>query len=452
MAAPENNTPVDSLDDLLRPFHESETPRSGWLVGTEAEKFGVFSKDGAPLPFEGDVSVRSVLRSLVERHGWFEESEYEGGDVISLRRGGASITLEPGGQLELSGAPHETIHQTCMEFRGHMAELTDVSDGKDITWLGVGFHPFAAQADLPWVPKLRYRIMREYLPTKGSMALDMMRRTSTVQANLDYENEADALRKLRVALRLSPVVTAMFANSPWVEGERSGDKSRRARVWLHMDPDRCGLLPFAWRDDALGYRDYVDWALDVPMFMVKRGAEVIENTGQTFRAFMADGYGGATATMGDWTSHLNTLFPEARLKNILEVRSADSQETGLICALPALWKGLLYDDAALRRAEGLVSRLSYDEAEAARPLIAEHGLAADLAGRPLAEWADEVVAIAHSGLTHISHLNSDGKDETIHLTALHELVGQGRCPADVLLDRVPEGEGFRAGVLEHARC
>jgi glutamate--cysteine ligase len=214
------------------------------------EKFGILLPDVKPMPFEGDRGVKRVFERLVGAHGWFEEREHDKGEVISLRRGAASITLEPGAQLELSGAPHETIHETCGEFRGHMAELADISSELGIAWVGLGFHPFARSDELPWVPKLRYGIMREYLPTRGSMALDMMQRTATVQANMDYENEADAMRKLRVSLRISPIVTAMFANSPFVEGRATGERSHRARVWLHMDPDRTGMLPFAWRDGA----------------------------------------------------------------------------------------------------------------------------------------------------------------------------------------------------------
>ena len=438
------------LDDLLAPFHAAQKPRARWRVGTEAEKFGVRRVDGSPLPFEGPAGVRTVLLELSERHGWFAEREHAGGEVIALRRGDASITLEPGAQLELSGAPLSTIHQTCAEFRGHMAELRDISDELGIVWLGLGFHPLARQADLPWVPKLRYGVMQHYLPTRGGQAIDMMRRTATVQANFDYDSEADAARKVRVSLALSPVITAMFANSPFVEGEITGERSRRASVWLDVDPDRTGLLPFAWAED-FGFRDYVEWALDVPMFMVKRDGKVLKNTGQTFRAFLAEGFSGARATQTDWTTHLNTLFPEVRLKGTIEVRGADSQPTSMVCALPALFKGLLYDEQALGEAEALVSGLDHDTVADVRPSVARDGLGAVLAGRSLAEWAREVIRIAEDGLRRQSNLDRRGRDETIHLERLSALVAEGRSPADALLADIDPSAPLFPQLLDKAQ-
>ena len=450
MAADESDqTPIAGVDDLLAPFHAAEKPRARWRIGTEAEKFGVLRDGGRPLPYEGARSVLGVFERLEREHGWFGEREYEGGEVISLRRGEASITLEPGGQLELSGAPQETVHQTCGEFRGHMAELAAISEEQDIAWLGIGYHPFARREDLPWVPKLRYRVMRDYLPTRGSRALDMMLRTATVQANLDYESEADMARKMRLGLRVSPIVTAMFANSPFVEGRATGERSHRTRVWLDVDPDRSGLLDFAWEGD-LTYERYVEYALDVPMFLIKRGHTLVLNTGQTFRAFLADGYEGHRATRADWETHLNTLFPEVRLKKTIEVRGADSQDTALVCALPAVWKGLMYDDDALTAAERLVENVSFEAADASRGDIADHGMRAKLAGRELAEWAAGVLGIAEAGLERLAHLNSDGKDERIHLKKLRALVDQGKCPADVLVEAIdPEGD-FVEQVLDWA--
>ena len=427
--------PPLTQDDLLRPFVEAETPRHGWQVGTEAEKFGVFA-DGTPLPYEGPRSVQTVLDALVHRHGWAEMREVEGGEVVALRRGRASITLEPGGQLELSGSPLDTIHQTCAEFRGHMAELRAVSEELGVAWLGLGFHPFARQADLPWVPKLRYGVMREYLPTKGRYALDMMRRTATVQANFDFESEADAMTKLRVGVRLGPIVTAMFANSPWVEGEATGERSRRSRVWTSVDPDRTGLLPFLWRGDA-GYRTYVEWALDAPMFMVKRAGQVVANTGQTFRDFMKNGFEGTRARYEDWESHLNTLFPETRLKRTLEVRQTDGQGTALLCALPALWKGVLYDPQALRAGEAMSAGFGHDELEGLRESVADQGLGASLAGRPLLEWARDLLELSEAGLGRLGHLNGAGDDERIHLAPLRALLARGQSPADALLAQLP---------------
>jgi len=449
MAADESDQrPIGGRDELLEPFHAAEKPRSHWRIGTEAEKFGVL-RDGRPLPYEGERSVLAVFESLVEHHGWFAEREFEGGDIVSLRRGGASITLEPGAQLELSGAPQETVHQTCAEFRAHMAELADISEELDIAWLGIGFHPFARREDLPWVPKLRYRIMRDYLPTRGGMAIDMMQRTATVQANLDYASEADMARKVRLALRLSPIVTAMFANSPFVEGRVTGERSHRTRVWLDVDPDRSGLLPFAWEGE-LTYARYVEYALDVPMFLIKRGGEILQNTGQTFRTFLEDGWEGHRATHADWEMHLNTVFPEVRLKKTIEVRGADSQDTALVCALPALWKGVLYDDDAMEAAIRVTERISYDDAERSRVGIAERALRARLAGRELAAWAGDLLDISEAGLARISNLNSHGKDERIHLAKLRSLVSEAKSPADALVEAVdPEGD-FLEQVLDWA--
>lgn len=438
------------LEDLLAPFHDAEKPPARWRVGTEAEKFGVHTADGTPIGFEGDRGVRAVLLELADRHGWHSEREHEAGELISLRRGDASITLEPGAQLELSGAPLSTIHQTCAEFRGHMAELRDISQELEIAWLGLGFHPLASQAQLPWVPKLRYEIMREYLPTRGSMALDMMRRTATVQANFDFSSEADAARKLRVSLALAPVLTAMFANSPFVEGKATGERSHRARVWLDTDPDRTGLLPFAWTED-FGYRDYVEWGLDAPMFGFKRDGALVRNTPQTFRAFMTDGWQGHEATKKDWVIHLNTLFPEVRLKNILEVRGADSQPTSMVCALPALFKGLLYDERALRAAESLVSSIDHEAAEAVRPQIAADGLRATLAGREVGVWAMDALSIAEGGLERLSHLDRQGRDERIHLAGLRSLLERGQTPADALLEIIDPGAPLFPQLLENAR-
>ncbi len=436
-----------TVDDLLAPFHAAETPRARWAIGTEAEKFGI-TREGKPLQYEGPGGVRELLEEFAAKHGWTPQLEYEGAPLIALRRGGASITLEPGAQLELSGAPLDTIHQTCAELRGHLAELRTLSEPRGIRWLGLGFHPLASQAELPWVPKLRYGIMKQYLPTRGPMAHDMMRRTATVQANLDYSDETDALRKLRIALRIQPIVTAMFANAPWLEGKAAGRRSQRAKVWLHMDPDRSGLLPFAWKEDAT-YQDYVQWALDVPMFLVKRGKKLHHNTGQTFRSFMEDGFEGLTPTMDDWETHLNTLFPEARLKKTLEVRGADGQPQPRLCALPALWKGLLYEPKAMDAVDDLTASWKVEALEAIRPAIAEKALAAELEGRPVLEHAQAIVEIAAAGLERLGNLDGRGKDERVHLKPLQELLDAGDCPADVLLRTVGETPTVEA-LVEHA--
>ncbi len=444
-----SDAPISGMDDLLIPFHEACKPRSAFRVGTEAEKIGLLADSLLPLPFHGERSVQRVLSEL-ERFGWKAEREHEGGEVIALLRNNASVTLEPAGQLELSGAPFASIHDMCREFREHLAELSQISGELGIVWISVGFHPFARQEDLPHVPKGRYAIMEKYLPTRGPRALDMMRRTCTVQANLDYENESDAMRKLRISLALQPVATAMFANSPFYEGTKSERLSERADVWLNMDPDRSGMLPFAWQHD-LSFGRYVEWALDVPMFMLKRGARVIPNTEQTFRMFLKDGKSGEHATLNDWKMHLNTLFPEVRLKNTLEMRGADAQSRDLTCALPAMWKGVLDDPIALDAAEKLISPLTAELVARARPEITRQGLRTTLAGRTVQAWASDLLDIASAGLARFGLRNADGRDESIHLERIRALVAQGQTPAEALLASIDPKADLRAQVVAATR-
>lgn len=440
MADSAQTTPLTSFDELLAPFFAAIKPTERHRIGAEAEKFGVDKATGAALPYDGEVSVLRVLHALVEEHGWQPDYEQPGGPLIALRRGLASVTLEPGGQLELSGAPLEDIHLVHDETTKHLAELSNISAKLGLAWLGLGFHPFARQSDLTWVPKARYSVMREYLPTRGAHAIDMMRRSATVQANFDYESEAAAMRKVRVALRLSPLVTAMFANSPLYEGSLFGGRSYRASVWLDVDPDRQGLIREVF-ERGERFEQYINWALDVPMFLFKRHGQMIKNTGQTFRSFMSDGYEGERPTAGDWTMHLNTLFPEVRLKQTIEVRGADSLPAGLSAALPALWTGILYDARALDEAEALTHDFGYDEVEATRPDIARRGLMASFRGQPLARLAETLLDIASGGLERRARLNAEGKDERVHLENLAGLVAEGLCPADRLVLALNGKEG-----------
>ncbi|MCS6799231.1 MAG: glutamate-cysteine ligase family protein [Myxococcota bacterium] len=444
MATVDDDRLLRDTDDLIAPFVEAEKPRGRWRIGLEAEKFGLDAV-GRPLDWH---ALSAVLDDLVRAHGWSPENEYPGGPTIALRRGAASVTLEPGGQLELSGAPHSSVHEAAAELETHLAELRSVCAPRGIRWLSLGFHPTARRDELPWVPKLRYGVMRAYLPTRGRRALDMMQRTCTVQVNLDYADEHDAMRKLRIGLALGPIVTGILAHSPFVEGAVAGRLDERAAVWLETDPDRTGLLPALWRDGA-GYDDYVQWALDVPMFLVRRGATVVRNTGQRFRDFLRDGFGGARATRADWDAHLNSLFPEARLKRTLELRGADAQPLQTTAAVAALWKGLLYDEQGLAAAERLASRLAPDELEAARPHIAQHGPRAMLCGRPVAEWGNELLAIADAALARQGVLDAEGRDERRYLGPLRALLERGRCPADVLLDAARRGgRGVLDGLAE----
>jgi glutamate--cysteine ligase len=442
---------LTTLDQLLVPFHEAMKPIERHRIGAEAEKFGVDAVTGAAIPYEGERSVLTVMQALIDRHGWHPEPETPGGPLIALLRAGASVTLEPGGQLELSGAPLESVHQICMETSGHHAELRDISNELGLAWLGVGFHPCATQAELPWVPKQRYAIMKRYLPAVGTYGLDMMRRTATVQANFDYSSEEDALRKVKVALRLSPLVTAMFANSPFYEGRLFGGRSYRARVWLSVDPRRQGLVP-AVLERGRRFLDYIEWALDAPMFLIKRGNEVVENTGQSFRSFMRYGFQGHRPTAKDWETHLNTLFPEVRLKRTIEVRGADSLPGKLQCALPALWTGILYDPRALDEADALTESFNAAELEAVRPAIVEHALRATFRGAPLADLATKLIDIANGGLARRARLDKNGNDERTHLAKLAALVEKGWCPADALVEGLGNGDAdLRHEILARAR-
>ncbi len=447
---PTPDAPLRGIDDLLALFYDSETPRAEWRIGTEAERFAVRASGGEHLPYDGQVSVVAIFDQLIRNQGWEPERETAAGPIVALRRKDGSITLEPGSQIELSGSPFTTVHEGKAESDAHWAALQPVIEELGLVWLSLGYHPFASVEELGWVPKMRYDVMRRYLPTRGTMAAEMMTKTCTVQANLDYASEEDAMRKLRVGLRAQPLVTAMFANSPWESGKRSDYRSYRALTWLHMDPDRSGLLPFAWKDQPR-YRDYVEWALDAPMFLVKRNRKAYYNTGQTFRAFMEQGFEDVRARYKDWVMHLSTLFPEVRLKSTLEYRGADAQRPELSFAVPALWKGLLYDDESFRALEGLVDPWAYPDVERQRDSLARHGLHAKFMNRDAADLAGEVLELAEAGLRRIGDRNHAGEDETVLLRPLRALLEGARCPADVLLADVPDDLPSRDAVIGAAK-
>ncbi len=428
--------PITSRDDLLNIFRAAEKPEEKFAIGAEMEKPGIDRTTAAAIPYEGgEQNVLGVLKDLVTTFGWRAEGERPDGPIIALLRGTTSITLEPGGQLELSGAALTDIHQVCIEFRKHLAEITPSSTEMNIRWLGIGFHPLAKREDLPWVPKDRYKIMREYLPTRGKYGLDMMLRTSTVQANYDYTGEVDAMRKLKVSLKLAPLTTAIFANSPWVEGKPHGGPSYRAKVWLDVDNARAGLVENVWKDGAK-YEDYVEWALDAGMFLVKHDGKIFPNTGQTFRSFLKDGFQGEKALLSDWQTHLNTLFPEVRLKRTIEVRGADAQSSRLACALPALWTGIFYDQKALAEAEEMTRDWTYAEVKASRAFIGERGLATPFRNGTFRELAERMFEISEGGLARRARKSASGKDERYHLQALKALVEKGQTPGDALLAEV----------------
>lgn len=440
-----NDAPIASHDDLFEIFRAAEAPNGPFKIGAEMEKPGVYESTLAPLPYEGEKGVRAVLEDLMQK-GWKPEREKEGGPLIALLKDGASITLEPGAQLELSGAAFADVHAVCWEISTHLKEIAPVSRKIGARWMGIGFHPFAKREDLPWVPKSRYKYMREYLPTRGAHALDMMLRTSTVQANYDYTDEKDAITKMRVALKLAPLTAAMFANSPWKEGKPYGGVSYRARVWLDVDPDRSGLVPALWKKDA-GYSDYVEWALDVPMFLFKRNGEVFANTGQTFRSFWKEGFQGHKPTQADWQTHLNTLFPEVRLKKTIEVRSADAQNASIACALPALWAGVFYDTKALADADAMTADWTHEEVSALRNELHLKGVKAVFRGKKLASWGLQLLDIADGGLERRKKLNPKGKDERVHAAPLRRLVEQEQTPADVLLSKIDPSKELAPQIL-----
>ncbi len=442
-----SDAPVRAIEDLEQIFREAEKPRERFRIGAEAEKFGVDAASLRPIPYSGERSILSVFDRFQERHGWLPIREADKGPIIALERGLASITLEPGAQFELSGAPWPDVHGINDEFIQHFTELGAISRELGLRWWSIGFHPTAAQAELPWVPKERYAVMKEYLPTRGRRGRDMMQRTATVQANFDYESEDDAMQKLLVVLKLSPVFQAMCANSPFIEGRVSPLRSERLDVWLNMDPQRSGLIERVWNVERPRYRDYVEWALDAGMFFVKRGPRLLMNTGQTFRSFLEHGFEGQRATSGDWFRHLATLFPDARLKSTLEVRTCDALPNDLTMAVPALFTGLLYDAKALEEAEELAREVTLAAALQSRAEVPRLGLGGRFGERPLRAVAERLLDIASGGLGRRARLNARGEDETIYLRPLAELVTSGRTPADALRGKREPGSAIDTGVL-----
>ena len=434
---------LESVDQLVALFASGEKPESEWRIGTEHEKIGVDTRTHARIPYEGPRGIVAILERLADAGGW--ERGYEGEHLVALKRDGASVTLEPGGQLELSGAPLRTLRETCSEFNGHVDELKRVSDEFGIAWLALGIDPIHGIEEIPKLPKVRYDIMREYLPTRGTLGLHMMHATATVQANFDYADEADMVAKLRCAYASSPVVSALYANSAISEGKENGFASRRVEIWRHTDPDRCGILHFVFDDPEFGYRRYAEWALDVPMFFVVRDGHYAPAGGITFREFFERGFefpaglgplGGQRlrATRADWDLHLTTVFPEVRLKRFIEVRGADAAPPALICALPALWKGILYDADAMEAAAALTRIDDAALREAALRDVAQQGLAAVFAGRPMLEVAGELVGIASEGLRRIAERGEAPGDERSFLEPVVELVQRGLSPAQQTLE------------------
>lgn len=439
-------TPTQDIDEsapriagkaeLVEWFEAGSKPKTDWRIGTEHEKFG-FIKDGyGPVPYEGEASIRAILEGLRDRFDWTPIEE--GGFLIGLKKGGASVSLEPGGQFELSGAPLEHIHQTCNEVGAHLREVREIADPLGIGFLGLGASPIWSMDETPIMPKGRYKIMRAYMDKVGRLGRQMMFRTCTVQSNLDFGSEADMVKKFRVSLALQPLGTALFANSPFIDGRPNGFLSYRSQIWTDTDPDRTGMLPFVF-EDGFGFERYVDYALDVPMYFVRRGGEYLDASGLSFRDFMEGKLPilpGELPAIEDFEDHISTIFPEVRLKRFLEMRGSDSGPWGLLCSFSAFWTGILYDDAALEAAWVLVRDWSLAEREALRQSVRTLGLSAPIpGGRTLQDLAKDVLSISLSGLRARGKLSTSGDDETGFLIELDEIVKSGVTPAERLLQR-----------------
>ena len=429
--------PIESHDQLAEFLAKGCKPKDKWRIGTEHEKFGYCRDTLKPLPYEGARSVKAVLTALRDTYNWAEV--LEGGNIIGLEKDGANVSLEPGGQLELSGAPLETIHQTCDEVNEHLREVKDVADKIGVGFIGLGAAPIWTHDQMDMMPKGRYKLMTDYMGRVGTHGTEMMYRTCTVQVNLDFGSEADMVQKLRVALALQPVATALFANSPFFEGKPNGHKSWRSRIWRDLDADRTGMLPWVF-EDGMGFERWADWVLDVPMYFVYRNGKYINALGQSFRDFLRGelpALPGEMPTLSDWAYHLTTVFPEARIKQFIEMRGADGGPWRRLCALPAFWVGLTYDQTALDAAWDLVKGWDADTREALRVAASIDGLQAKVGNISMHDLAREAIAISEIGLRNRAKPGVGGMlpDETHFLNALKETIETGKTPADELLDR-----------------
>ncbi len=428
-------TPVEGRNELVDWIAQGAKAKSQFRIGTEHEKFGFTLEGHRPVPYEGRHGIRALLEGMQHLLGW--QPIMEGGNVIGLHDvpGGGAISLEPGGQFELSGAQVETIHQTSSELMAHLAQVREVAQPLHIGFLGIGMTPSWTRAEMPKMPKGRYKIMTGYMPKVGSLGLDMMYRTCTVQTNLDFSSEADMVKKLRVSLALQPVATAMFANSPFTDGRPNGFLSYRAEIWRDTDNARTGMLPWAF-EPGMGFERWVDYALDVPMYFIKHGDEYVDVSGQSFRDLLEGrlkSMPGARATISDWANHISTIFPEVRLKRYLEMRGADSGPLPDLLALPAFWAGIFYDDASLDAAWDLVKGWTAAERQALRDAVPKAGLAATVHGRTVFQVARDALELARAGLARRRQLDVGGHDETIYLDVLEDRLARGTTPAQELL-------------------
>ena len=431
-----DQTPIRSLADMAEYLAAGCKPKEKFRIGTEHEKFVFFTADNSPVPYFGEASISALLNGMRGKTGW--DPIMDGENIIGLAEpsGMGAISLEPGGQFELSGAPLENLHQTCKESNQHLATLREVAEPLGIRFLGMGGSPKWTLAETPRMPKSRYDIMTRYMPKVGTKGLDMMYRTCTIQVNLDFSSEADMRRKMQVSLKLQSLATAFFASSPFTDGKPNGLLSWRGDIWRDTDNARSGLIPFAFAPD-FGFADYAEWALDVPMYFVVRDGKYRDCTDITFRQFMAGALKGKIAdwepNLGDWTNHLSTLFPDVRLKRFLEMRGADGGPWRRICALPAFWVGLLYDDCALDAAERLTRDWTVAEVSALRDAVPAQGLKAEFRGKPLFDIGREVLAISRQGLAARAKVNGDGVDETVFLAPLEEVLAKKATLAEDML-------------------
>lgn len=431
MSGPSNakESPITDHRQLVEYLSSGARPESQWTIGTEHEKFGFRTDDLRPPTWDGPRGIEAMLRGLT-RFGW--QPYEEKGKLIALLKDGASVTLEPAGQLELSGAMLQDIHETCRETNQHLREVKTVGEELGLGFLGMGFQPKWRRDEMPWMPKGRYKIMREYMPKRGNLGLDMMTRTCTVQVNLDFSSEADMVKKFRVSLALQPIATALFADSPFTEGKPNGYLSYRSHIWTDTDPDRTGMLDFVF-EDGFGFERYVDYLLDVPMYFSYRDGEYIDLSGQSFRKFLRGELAalpGQLPTMKDWADHMTTAFPEVRLKKYLEMRGADGGPWNRLCALPAFWVGLLYDSEALDAAWDLVKDFSMDERNALRDGVPKHALKLPFRGATVRELALEALKISGEGLKRRNRLNASGASEAVFLEPLVEFALANETPAE----------------------
>lgn len=425
---------IESRDDLVRYLASGSRAPENFRIGTEHEKFVYDRKTYLPLEYEGMPGIRALLEGM-RVYGW--EPVREGENIIGLTQNGASISLEPGGQFELSGAPLKSIHETCKEVHTHQQQVKEVAEKIGIGAIGLGYAPDWRLDQMPWMPKGRYAIMRDYMPKVGGYGHEMMQRTCTIQVNLDFSSEADMVKKFRVGLALQPVATALFANSPFREGKDSGFLSYRAHIWTDVDNERAGMLPFAF-EDGFGFERYVDYVLDVPMYFVYRDGKYIDVSGKSFRDFLdhkIPEVKDIVPSMADWADHLTTIFPEVRLKKFLEMRGADGGSWRTVCRLPALWTGIYYDQAALDAAWDLVKDWTAEERQAMRDSVARLGFKTPFRGGSLRDIAQQMLEISAGGLRRRAVVGPQGNTEETFLDSLFEMVERGQTRAEMLLEK-----------------